>query len=141
VIVQSVCTSFKVELLKGIHDLTPTTGDTIMLALYGSSASLGPETTAYTASGEVSGAGYVAGGITVTTVDPTSSGTVAIADIADATFTSVSLTARGALLYNASKANRAICVLDFGVDRTKSGEDFVVTFPLADSMNAVLRIS
>lgn len=138
-ITQCVCTSFKVECFKAIHDFTATTGDTFKIALYDSTASLGPDTTAYTTTGEVSGTGYSAGGITLTSVTPTSSGYTAICDFADATFSTVTLTARGALIYNSTKSNRAVAVLDFGIDRTKTAENFVVTFPSADSDNAIIR--
>ena len=140
-ILQSVCTSFKVEILKGVHDLTPTTGDTFMLALYTSDADLGPETTEYTATNEVSGTGYSVGGHEVTPVTPTSSGVTAIGDFVDLTISTVTVSdVRGALVYNASKSNKAVLVLDFGVARAKTAADFVITFPAADAENAILRI-
>jgi hypothetical protein len=136
-ITQGMCTSVKVELLQGTHDFD---SDTFKLALYSSSASLGPETTAYTSTGEVTGTGYTAGGAALTAAAPTSDGTVAIGDFDDLTFSTVTLDARGALIYNSTQANKAVLVLDFGTDRSKTAEDFVITFPSADRNNAIIRI-
>lgn len=135
---QAMCTSFKVELLGGMHDLDT---DTIKMALFTSSATLGASTTAYSTTDEVSGTGYTAGGNTLASPVITSSGTTAYVDFADTTWTTASFTARGALIYNASKSNRAIAVLDFGADKTASSGDFVVQMPTADASNALIRIA
>lgn len=140
-ITQAICTSFKVELFRGIHDFR-TTGDSFKLALYVSAATLDATTTAYTASNEASGTGYSAGGSALTNVNPTSSGTTAYIDWADLTFSAASITARGAMIYNDTEAgDPAICILDFGSDKTASGGDFVVRFPTADASNAIIRIA
>jgi hypothetical protein len=146
-ITQAMCTSFKVELLNGIHAFgttvarAGTTADTMKMALYTSSATLDATTTAYTASGETSGTGYVATGQDLTTVAPTSSGTTAFLDFNDETWTSASITARGALIYNDTQADKAVAVLDFGADKTATSGDFTVVFPTADATNAIIRIA
>ena len=137
-ITQTVCTSFKVQLLSGIHDFS---SNTIKLALFQSTADLGASTTVYSSTGESSGTGYTAGGANLTVIDPVSTGTTAIVDFSDLTFSTVSLTARGALIYNSTKGNKAICVLDFGSDRIRAAADLVVTFPSADAVNAIIRIA
>lgn len=139
-ITQAMCTSFKVDLFGGVQDLDT---DTIKMALYTSSASLDAATTAYTTSNEVSSSGtnYTAGGNTLTSPTITSSGTTAYVDFADTTWSNASFTARGALIYNASKSNKAIAVLDFGADKTATAGDFVVQMPTADASNALLRIA
>lgn len=137
-----LCTSFKVELLKGVHDFTNGTGDTFKMALYTSSATLDASTTAYSATNEVSGTGYTAGGETLTTVTPTSDGTTAVVDFADVTWSSSTITARGALIYNSSAVgNPAVAVLDFGVDKTSSASNFVVSMPSATAADAIVRIA
>ncbi len=142
-IVQAMCTSFKVELLTATHNFTASTGDTFKLALYESTATLGASTTAYTTSGEVSSSGtnYTAGGNALTNVTPTSSGTTAFTDFSDLTFSTVTLTARGALIYNSSKSNKAVCVLDFGSDKSASSGNFTIVFPAADASNAIIRLA
>ncbi len=140
-IFQGQCTSFKVELLEGIHNFSAAGGDTFKLALYTASANLGAETTAYTTAGEVTGTNYVAGGEVLTNVQPTSSGTTAFVSFDPLTFSNVTLTARGALIYNASKANRAVCVLNFGIDVTKTAANLVIVFPPASAADAILRIA
>ena len=124
-ITQAVCTSFKQELLVGTHDFTATTGDTFKIALYTSSASLDATTTAYSSSNEVS----------------TTSGTTAICDFSDVSFTSATITARGALIYNSSDSNKAVAVLDFGGDKTSTSGTFTIQFPTADASNAILRLA
>jgi hypothetical protein len=138
-----MCTSFKVELLKGVHDFTNSTGDTFKLALYDNSASFTAATTAYTASNEVGASGsYSAGGGTLTNVTPTSSGTTALTDFADLTFTSATITAYGALIYNDTEAgDPAVVVLDFGGAKTSTAGDFQIVFPTADASNAIIRIA
>ena len=133
-IAQTTCTSFKAELYQAVHDLLT---DTIKIALYTANANLGADTTVYTVTGETSGAGYVAGGIQLTGITVNTSGTTAYVDFANASWTG-SLTARGALIYNASKSNKAIAVLDFGADKT-STTAFLVQMPANDSTNALLR--
>ena len=137
-----LCTSFKVELLAGTHNFTTGTGDTYKLALYDNSASFTAATTAYTATNEVSGTGYSAGGGTLTNVTPTSSGTTAFIDFDDLTFSTATITARGALIYNSSAAgNPAVCILDFGADKTSTAGYFTIVFPTADANNAIVRIA
>lgn len=140
-ITQAMCTSFKVELLTGTHNFTNSTGDTFKIALYTSSATLDATTTAYSATNEVSGTGYTAGGNTLTNVTPTSSGTTAFTDFADTTWSTATITARGALIYNSTESNKAVCVLDFGSDKTSTAGDFTIIFPTADASNAIIRIA
>jgi len=141
-ITQAVCTSFKQEILVEGHNFTASTGDTFKIALYSSSATLSASTTAYSATNEVSDSGtYSAGGGSLTSVTPTTSGTTAICDFADISFTSATITARGALIYNSSASNKAVCVLDFGGDKTSTSGTFTIQFPAADSSNAILRLA
>ena len=137
-----MCTSFKKELLEAVHNFKNSGGSTFKIALYDNNASFDASTTAYTATNEVSGTGYSAGGNTLTRVDPTSSGTTAFTDFADTTWSSSTITARGALIYNDSAAgNPAVVVLDFGSDKTSTNGDFTVVFPTADATNAIIRIA
>jgi hypothetical protein len=152
---QALCTSFKQELLQGIHNFTngsgggtstsTGSGNTFKIALFTSSASLGASTTAYSTSNEVSGTNYSAGGNTLTNVTPTTSSTTALTDFADSTWSSSTITARGALIYNSSttagSANRAVLVLNFSTDKTSTAGDFTITFPAADASNAIIRIA
>lgn len=138
---QAMCTSFKTELLTATHDFSASGGDTFKLALYSSTASLGASTTAFTQTGEVSGAGYSTGGSSLTNVAPTSSGTTAFTDFNDLTFASSTITARGCLIYNSTDSNKAVCVLDFGSDKTSTSGDFTIQFPTADASNAIIRIA
>lgn len=138
---QAMCTSFKVELLTATHDFTNTTGDVFKIALYTSSATLGATTTAYSSTNEVTGTGYTAGGNTLTNVTPTSSGTTAYTDFADTTWTTATITANGALIYNSSKSNKAVAVLAFGSDKTSTAGDFTIQFPVADASNAIIRLT
>ncbi len=141
-ITQAVCTSFKQELLVGTHNFTATTGDTFKIALYTSSASLDATTTAYSSSNEVSNSGtYTATGGTLTSVTPTTSGTTALCDFADISFTSATITARGAMIYNSSNSNKAVAVLDFGSDKSSSNGTFSVIFPAAAASTAIIRIA
>ncbi len=138
-----MCTSFKQELLTGTHDFTNSTGNTFKLALYDNSASFTAATTAYTATNEVSNSGtYSAGGGSLTNVTPTTSGTTAFTDFADLTFTSATITARGALIYNDTAAgDPSVVVLDFGSDKSSTSGDFQIVFPTADSSSAIIRIA
>ena len=143
-----MCTSFKKELLYGVHDFDNSSGDTFKIALYTNSASFTAATTAYTTSNEVSGTNYTAGGGALTNVDPTSSGTTALTDFQDETFANATITARGALIYNTtpnttslSVTNPSVVVLDFGADKTSTAGDFTIVFPTADASNAIIRIA
>ena len=139
--VQALCTSFKVELMTATHNFTASTGNTFKLALYTSAATLGATTTAYSATNEATGTNYTAGGANLTNVTPTSSGTTAFTDFADLTFSNVTITANGALIYNSSASNRAVCVLAFGSDKTATAGNFTIVFPTADASNAIIRIA
>ena len=137
-----MCTSFKKELMEGVHNFKNSGGSTFKLALYDNYASFTAATTAYTTSNEVSGTGYSAGGGTLTRVDPSTSGTTALTDFADLTFSSATITARGALIYNDSASgDPTVVVLDFGADKTSSAGDFTIVFPTADASNAIIRIA
>ena len=141
-----MCTSFKKELMEAKHDFTTTSGHTFKLALYDNNASFDATTTDYTATNEVSGTGYTAGGGELTNVTPTTSGTTALTDFADLTFSSATITARGALIYNTtadggSGTTNTVLVLDFGADKTSSAGDFTIIFPTADASNAIIRIA
>jgi hypothetical protein len=138
-----MCTSFKKELLQGKHNFTASSGNAFKLALYTNSASFTQATTAYTSSNEVSNSGsYSAGGGALTNVTPTSSGTTALTDFADLAFTSATITARGALIYNSTTAgDPTVAVLDFGADKTSTTGTFTIQFPTADASNAIIRIA
>ena len=138
-----MCTSFKSELMTATHNFTNSTGNTFKLALYDNNASFTAATTAYTATNEVSASGsYSAGGGSLTNVTPTTSGTTGFTDFADITFTSATITARGALIYNDSASgDPSVVVLDFGADKTSTSGDFQVVFPTADASNAIIRIA
>ena len=139
---QAMCTSFKKELLEGVHNFKNSGGSTFLIALYTSSASLGASTTAYTTSNEVSGTNYTAKGNTLTRVDPTTSGTTALTDFADTTWSTATITARGALIFNDSASgDPSVAVLDFGGDKTSTAGDFTIAFPAADASNAIIRIA
>jgi hypothetical protein len=147
-ITQAMATSFKVEILDGIHAFGTTVvrgstaADSFYLALYTSAATLDATTTAYTATNEASGTGYVAGGqlLTISQV-PTSTSTTAWLDFDNETWTSSSITARGCMIYNSTQSNKCVAVLDFGADKTSTDGDFTVIFPAADSSNAIIRIA
>lgn len=138
-----LCTSFKKELLEAVHNFKNSGGNTFKLALYTNSASFTAATTAYTATNEVGASGsYAAGGGTLTSVDPTTSSTTAYTDFADLTFTSATITARGALIYNDSAVgDPSVCVLDFGSDKTSTAGNFTIVFPTADASSAIIRIA
>ena len=142
-ITSATCTSFKQELLKGIHNFNQASSpDTFKLALYSSSATLRASTTAYSTSGEVSGTNYTAGGATLTLKSgtPTTSGTTALVDFDNLTFSNVTLTARGALIYNSSDSNKAVCVIDFGKDVSATAGDLTVSFPSTGADTSIIRI-
>jgi hypothetical protein len=138
-----MCTSFKVELMQAVHNFTTSTGNTFKLAMYDNSASFTAATTAYTASNEVTASGtYAAGGGTLTNVTPTSTGTTAFTDFNDLSFTSATITAFGALIYNDTAAgDPTVCVLDFGGAKTSTAGTFTIVFPTADASNAIIRIA
>jgi hypothetical protein len=155
---QAMCTSFKAEILLAVHDFRATSGDTFKLALYTSSATLDANTTAYTTSNEVSSSGtnYTAGGAALTNLGVTASNTNATAgtgftDFSDLTFSTATITARGALIYNTTPSangtanttltNAAVCVLDFGSDKTSTAGDFTIIFPTANNTSAIIRIA
>ena len=138
----AICTSFKVEILKAVHNFTASSGNTFNLALYTSDASLGAATTAYTTSNEVSGSGYTAKGNALTSVTPVADSTTAVCDFADTSFTSASFTARGCMIFNDSASgDPAVCVIDFGSDKTVTSGTFTIQFPAADASNAIVRIA
>jgi len=142
-----MCTSFKQQLLQAQHDFTNSSGHTFKLALYDNSATFTAATTDYTSSNEVSASGsYSAGGGTLTSVTPTTSGTTAFCDFGDLTFTSATITARGALIYNSttdggSNTTDSIVILDFGSDKSSTSGDFQIVFPTADASSAIIRIA
>jgi len=153
-IAQAMCTSFKAELLLGVHDFRHTSGDTFKIALYTSSASLDADTTAFTTSNEVSGTNYTSGGNALDKVNnsfPNTSGSTAFMDFEDETFSNVTITAAGAVIYNStpsandksnsSLTNPAVCVLNFGGDKSASSGNFKVVFPTGDVSNAIIRIA
>ena len=141
-ITTAMCTSFKKELLEAVHNFKNTGGSTFNLALYTSSASLGASTTAYTTSNEVSGTGYTAKGAALTRVDPSNDGTTGITDFANLTFSSSTITANGALIFNDSASgDPAVCALAFGGDKTSTSGDFTISFPTADASSAIIRIA
>ena len=143
-ITSAICTSFKVELLKGVHNFTATTGNTFKIALYDSDATLGASTTAFSTSEEItntSGTAYTSGGATLTSVTPVASSTTAVCDFADVSYTSASFTANGALIYNSSASNVAVCAIAFGSDKTATNGTFTIQFPTADATNAIIRLA
>ena len=137
-ITQAMCSSFKQQILLGEHDMDT---DVIKIALYTSAADLSAATTAYSTSNEVVGTGYTAGGNTLTGASVSLTGTTAFVDFSDTTWTPATITARGALLYNSSKSNKAVAVLDFGSDKTSTAGSFTVQFPANDSSSAIVRIA
>ena len=143
-IASAVCNSFKQEILVGTHNFTASSGNAFKLAMYTSSASLGAGTTAYASTNEISntsGSAYSAGGKTIVSVTPVLDGTVAVCDFADISFTSASFTANGCLIYNDTNADRAVCAIAFGGDKTVTSGTFTIEFPAADASNAILRIA
>ena len=144
-----LCTSFKVELMKGVHNFTAAS-DQFKLALYNNSSSFTAATTAYTSTNEISGTNYTAKGNFLTSVTPAASSTTAFTDFADEVFSTVTISAvRGALIYNEATTtvtsptsiDSTVCVLDFGADKAASSGDFTIVFPTADASNAIIRIA
>jgi hypothetical protein len=140
-IVQTMCTSFKAEVAQGLHNFTRSTGNVFYLALYTANATLGADTTVYTTSNEASGTNYTAGGIALTNITPLAANGTGYWSFDDATFSNVTLTCAGALIYNSTNGNRAVCVLNFGQTITKTASNLVVTFPPMGATDSVLRIS
>ena len=146
-ILQTATTSFKVELLQGIHNFGPTSPDTFKIALYTAAANLGYATTVYSTSNEVTGSGYTAGGNTlVISTSPTSGNNslsvpTAFISFSNSSWTSATFTARAALIYNSTEGNKSVAVLDFGADKTVSNDTFQIIFPTADANSAIVRIS
>ena len=143
-ITSAICTSFKQEILVGTHNFTASSGNAFKLALYTSSASLGAGTTAYSSSNEISntsGSAYSAGGKTIVSVTPALDGSTAVCDFADISFTSASFTANGCLIYNDTQADKAVCVVAFGGDKTVSSGTFTIQFPAAAASTAIVRIA
>lgn len=140
-IVQTMCTSFKAEVAQGLHNFTRTTGDVFKLALYVATANLNADTTVYTSTGEASGTNYTAGGIALTNITPLAASNTGYWSFDDATFSNVTLTCAGALIYNSTNGNRAVCVLNFGQTITKTASNLVVTFPPMGATDSILRIS
>ena len=137
-----MCTSFKVEILKGVHNFTNSTGNTFQIAMYDNSASFTAATTAYTASNEVTGTAYVAKGNTLVNVTPTSTSTTAFTDFGDSTWSSSTITARGAMIFNdTASGDPSVVILDFGSDKSSSSGDFTIVFPTGDSTSAIIRIA
>ena len=141
-ITQAVCNTFKSEILGAVHDFDSGSGQVFKLALYSSAATLDANTTVYSSSNEVSNTGqYTAGGGVLASQQVSLDGSVAIIDFADLSFTGVTLTARGALIYNTSASNKSVCVLDFGADKTATSGTFTIQFPAFTSAAAILRIA
>ena len=139
-ITSAICSSFKQELLVEGHNLT-NGSDSIKLALYTSSATLGATSTVYVTTGQSSGTNYSAGGQALTNVTPALSGTTAVCDFADETFSTATVTARGCLIYNSTNSNKALCAIDFGGDKTSTAGDFTVVFPSATATGAIIRLA
>ena len=140
-IYQTMCTSFKAEVAQALHNFTAGTGDVFKLALYVATANLGADTTAYTSTGEASGTNYTAGGIALTNITPLAANGTGYWSFDDATFSNVTLTCAGALIYNSTNGDRAVCVLNFGQTITKTASNLVITFPAPGATDAVLRIT
>jgi hypothetical protein len=136
---QVICNSFKVEVFRAVHDFTTGTGDTFKIALYTAASAIGDSTTTYSTTNEAVGTGYTAGGANLTSVTPTLIGNTMVIDFADVTINAVTLTYRKALIYNSTKANRAVAVFDFGSDRVISGGNLVIQMPTPDASSAILR--
>ena len=137
-----MCTSFKVEILKAVHNFTLSTGNTFNIAMYTNSASFTAATTAYTSSNEVTGTAYVAKGNTLVNVTPVSTSTTAFTDFGDSTWSSSTITARGAMIFNdTASGDPSVVILDFGSDKSSSSGDFTIVFPTGDATSAIIRIA
>ena len=143
-ITSAICNSFKQEILVGTHNFTASTGDTFKIALFTSSATLGASTTAYSSTNEITndaGSAYTAGGENLTSVTPVLDSSTAVCDFSDVSWTSATFTANGALIYNSSQSNKAVCAIAFGGDKTATNGTFTIQFPTADASNAIIRIA
>lgn len=140
-ITTAMCTSFKPELLKALHNFSAAGGNAFKIALYTNVATLGASTTVYSATNEITGTGYTAGGNTLTNVEPTSSGTTGFTDFADTQWTSATFIANGCLIYNSTNGNRAVSSHAFGGDQSVTAGTFTIQFPAADASNAIIRIA
>ena len=140
-ITSAVCSSFKQQVLVGTHNLTASSGNSFKLALYTSSATLGAATTAFTTTGQASGTNYTSGGNALTNITPVLSGTTAVVDFADLTFGTATVTARGCMIYNDTNADKAVCAIDFGADKTSTAGDFTVVFPSPTATGAIIRLA
>ena len=149
-IAQAMCTAFKSEVLKATHNFSASGGNSFKLALYAeggggkssTTATLGATTTVFTTTGEVASSGtYVTGGLALTNIDPTTGGTTGFTDFADKSFTTATITAMGAMIYNDTNGDKAVCVLDFGSNKTSTSGTFTITFPAAAASTAIIRIA
>ena len=140
-ITSTLTTSFKVELLTGTHNFTNSSGNSFKLALYTSSATLGATTTAVTTTGQASGTNYTSGGAALTNVTPSSTGTKAVTDFNDLTFSTATITARGCMIYNDTNGDKSVATIDFGGDKTSTAGDFTVVFPAKAASTAIIRIA
>jgi hypothetical protein len=140
-ITSTLTTSFKVELLTGTHNFTNSSGNSFKLALYTSSATLGATTTAFTTTGQASGTNYTSGGSALTNVTPSATGTTAVTDFNDLTFSTATITARGCMIYNDTNGDKSVATIDFGGDKTSTAGDFTVVFPAKAASTAIIRIA
>ena len=140
-ITSTLTTSFKTELLTGTHNFTNSSGNNFKLALYTSSATLGATTTAFTTTGQASGTNYSSGGSALTNVTPSATGTTAVTDFNDLTFSTATITARGCMIYNDTNGDKSVATIDFGGDKTSTSGDFTIVFPAAASGTAIIRIA
>ena len=140
-ITSTLTTSFKTELLTGTHNFTNSSGNSFKLALYTSSATLGATTTAFTTTGQASGTNYSSGGSALTNVTPSATGTTAVTDFNDLTFSTATITARGCMIYNDTNSDKSVATIDFGGDKTSTAGDFTVVFPAKAASTAIIRIA
>lgn len=140
-ITSAVCSSFKQQVLVGTHNLTASSGNSFKLALYTSSATLGAASTAFVTTGQSSGTNYTSGGNALTNITPVLSGTTAVCDFSDLTFGTATITSRGCMIYNDTNADKSVCVIDFGADKTSTAGDFTVVFPSPTATGAIIRLA
>ena len=137
-----MCTSFKKELMEAKHNFLLSGGSTFQIALYTDSSSFTAATTAYTTSNEISGTNYSAKGNTLTRIDPSSSGTTALTDFADTSWSTATFSAMGAMIFNdTASGDPSVVILDFGALKTATAGTFTIAFPAADASNAIIRIA
>lgn len=143
-ITSTLTTSFKKQLLEGIHNFKNSGGNVFKLALFTSSATIGAATTAFSTTNEASGTNYTSGGGTLSRIDPTSGGTTGFTDFSDLTFSTATVTARGCMIYNTNATgatNASVATIDFGGDKTSTAGDFTIVFPAAAASTAIIRIA